>query len=94
MCTFQFRSVKVLIVANPANTNALVCSYFSKMIPASNFTCLTRLDEERLRSILAKEITNKIDASAEDGCRDIGAGFNVGGYVLSVLQYEGGSGDG
>lgn len=38
---------KVLVVANPANTNALILKEFAPSIPASNVTCLTRLDHNR-----------------------------------------------
>ena len=46
-------SVKVLVVANPANTNCLCAINAAKSIPARNFTCLTRLDQERLRGMLS-----------------------------------------
>lgn len=38
------KNVKVLVVGNPANTNALICSHFAPSIPKENFTSLTRLD--------------------------------------------------
>ncbi|KAM0934301.1 putative malate dehydrogenase [Dioscorea sansibarensis] len=38
---------KVLVVANPANTNALILKEFAPSIPAKNITCLTRLDHNR-----------------------------------------------
>ena len=44
---FAKRTVKVLVVGNPANTNALVCSNFAPDIPKENFSCLTRLDQNR-----------------------------------------------
>ena len=52
MIFFGHRSVKVLVVANPANTNAWVASTVATSIPPQNFTCLTRLDEERLRGFI------------------------------------------
>ncbi|KAH9399299.1 Malate dehydrogenase, cytoplasmic [Tyrophagus putrescentiae] len=49
-------SVKVLVVGNPANTNALIASYFAKdKIPARNFTAMTRLDQNRATALLARE---------------------------------------
>lgn len=39
--------VKVLVVANPANTNALILKEFAPSIPENNITCLTRLDHNR-----------------------------------------------
>lgn len=38
---------QVLVVANPANTNALILKEFAPSIPAKNVTCLTRLDHNR-----------------------------------------------
>lgn len=36
------KSVKVLVVGNPANTNALIASRYAPSIPKENFTALTR----------------------------------------------------
>eukprot|EP00501_MAST-03F_sp_TOSAG23-6_P001281 GSMAST32.ASY1.ANO1.1329.1 assembled CDS len=41
--------VKVLVVANPANTNCLCTMWYAPSVPRENFSCLTRLDHERLR---------------------------------------------
>jgi len=38
------KTVKVCVVGNPANTNALICSHYAPSIPKQNFTALTRLD--------------------------------------------------
>lgn len=49
-------SVKVLVVGNPANTNALICSKFAEPeIPAKNFSAMTRLDQNRTIYQLAKK---------------------------------------
>jgi len=37
-------------VGNPANTNAYVAKMYAKSIPPENFTCLTRLDQNRAQS--------------------------------------------
>ena len=50
------RDVKVLVVANPANTNALVAIKSAPSIPAQNFTALTRLDQERLRGFIVAKV--------------------------------------
>lgn len=50
------RNVKVIVVANPANTNCLVAIKSAPRIPKENFTCLTRLDQERLRNFCAKTV--------------------------------------
>lgn len=52
------RDVKVLVVANPANTNTLVAMKSAPGIPQKNFTCLTRLDQERLRGFIAGKINS------------------------------------
>jgi malate dehydrogenase len=51
--SFAKRNVKVLVVGNPANTNALLCKTFAPEIPAKNFTCLTRLDHNRAKGQVA-----------------------------------------
>ena len=38
------KTCKVLVVGNPANTNALIASHYAPSIPKQNFTALTRLD--------------------------------------------------
>lgn len=50
------RNVKVLVVANPANTNCLITALNAPSIPRKNFTCLTRLDDNRARGQLAKKL--------------------------------------
>lgn len=44
---------KVLVVANPANTNCLILLTNAPKIPKENFTCLTRLDHNRALAQLA-----------------------------------------
>lgn len=39
--------VRVVVVANPANTNALILSENAPSIPKANISCLTRLDHNR-----------------------------------------------
>lgn len=41
------KSVKVLVVGNPANTNCLIMSKYAPSIPKENFTALSRLDHNR-----------------------------------------------
>lgn len=56
------KTVKVCVVGNPANTNALICSHYAPSIPKQNFTALTRLDQSRAISQLA----DKTGAAVED----------------------------
>ncbi|CAI0442544.1 unnamed protein product, partial [Linum tenue] len=46
-------NVKVMVVGNPCNTNALICLKNAPKIPAKNFHALTRLDENRAKCQLA-----------------------------------------
>lgn len=41
------KDVKVVVVGNPANTNAMITAKFAPSIPKENFTALTRLDVNR-----------------------------------------------
>jgi malate dehydrogenase len=47
------RNVRVLVVGNPANTNALIARSNAPDLPARNFTAMTRLDHNRALSQLA-----------------------------------------
>ncbi len=47
------RDIKVLVVGNPANTNALIASANAPDIPTANFTAMTRLDHNRAMAQLA-----------------------------------------
>src|SRR4029450_9162566 len=48
--------VKVLVVGNPANTNALIARSHAPDIPAERFTAMTRLDENRAVAQLAQKL--------------------------------------
>lgn len=50
------KSVKVCVVGNPANTNALICSLNAPSIPKENFTALTRLDQNRAAAQVAQKV--------------------------------------
>ncbi|XP_008319601.2 malate dehydrogenase, cytoplasmic-like [Cynoglossus semilaevis] len=50
---FAKKTVKVLVVGNPANTNCLIAAKCAPSIPKENFSCLTRLDHNRARSQVA-----------------------------------------
>ncbi len=47
------QDVKVLVVGNPANTNALIASRNAPDLSPAQFTALTRLDHNRARGILS-----------------------------------------
>jgi malate dehydrogenase len=50
------RNVKVLVVANPANTNCLVALKHAPSIPRTNFTAMTRLDSNRAQNQIAARV--------------------------------------
>ncbi len=49
------RDVKVLVVGNPANTNALIAQANAPDLPPENFTAMTRLDHNRALAQLAEK---------------------------------------
>jgi malate dehydrogenase len=48
-------SVRVLVVGNPANTNALIAQSNAPDVPAERFTAMTRLDHNRAIAQLARK---------------------------------------
>lgn len=53
--------VRVTVVGNPANTNALIAAAAADGVPSSRFTALTRLDENRARAQLAQTLAVPVD---------------------------------
>ena len=49
------RNVKVLVVGNPANTNALIARENAPTLDPKNFTAMTRLDHNRAKAQLAEK---------------------------------------
>jgi malate dehydrogenase len=52
--------VRVLVVGNPANTNALIASAHAPDVPAERFTAMTRLDHNRAVAQLAAKLQVKV----------------------------------
>ena len=50
------QQIRVLVVGNPANTNALIASSNAPNINPQNFTAMTRLDHNRAMAHLAKKL--------------------------------------
>ncbi|PSK91388.1 malate dehydrogenase (NAD) [Murinocardiopsis flavida] len=48
--------IRVLVVGNPANTNALIAQAHAPDVPAERFTAMTRLDHNRALSQLAAKL--------------------------------------
>lgn len=61
------RNVKVLVVGNPANTNAYIAMKSAPNLPAKNFTAMLRLDHNRALSQIAQK-TGKPVSSIEKLC--------------------------
>jgi malate dehydrogenase len=47
--------VRILVVGNPCNTNCLICMNNAPQIPRDRFHAMTRLDENRAKSQLARK---------------------------------------
>lgn len=54
---------KVVVVANPANTNCLIAALNAERIPKANFSALTRLDMNRAKGQVAERL--KLASSAD-----------------------------
>jgi len=61
------RGVKVLVVGNPANTNAYIAMKSAPSLPRKNFTAMLRLDHNRALSQIAAK-TGKAVADIEKLC--------------------------
>jgi malate dehydrogenase len=54
--------IKVLVVGNPANTNALIVQRHAPDVPSGRFTAMTRLDHNRAVSQLAAKLAVPVTA--------------------------------
>ncbi len=54
--------IKVLVVGNPANTNALIAQQNAPDVPSDRFTAMTRLDHNRALSQLAAKLEVPVTA--------------------------------
>lgn len=55
------RDVKVVVVGNPANTNAMVLSCYAPSIPRENISALTRLDHSRAIGQIAARMETSVE---------------------------------
>lgn len=60
MLRFLLLPLQVLVVANPANTNALILKEFAPSIPEKNITCLTRLDHNRALGQISERLNVQV----------------------------------
>ncbi len=56
------RNVKILVVGNPANTNAYIAMKSAPDLPRENFTAMLRLDHNRSLSQLAAKTGKSVDS--------------------------------
>jgi malate dehydrogenase len=54
--------IKVLVVGNPANTNALIAQRHAPDVPATRFTAMTRLDHNRAVAQLGAKLSVPVSA--------------------------------
>ncbi|MGA1212624.1 MAG: malate dehydrogenase [Solirubrobacterales bacterium] len=54
--------IRVLVVGNPANTNALIAQSAAPDVPAGRFTAMTRLDHNRAIAQLANKLSKPVSA--------------------------------
>jgi malate dehydrogenase len=54
------RTVKIVTVGNPANTNCLILRHFAPDIPTENFSALTRLDHNRALTQVALSLKTNV----------------------------------
>ena len=57
---FANRNVKILVVGNPANTNALIAQRNAPELNPKNFTAMTRLDHNRAIAQLSKKMNTPL----------------------------------
>jgi malate dehydrogenase len=55
------RDVRVIVVGNPANTNAYIARHSAPDLPPANFTSMMRLDHNRATSMLAGQVGKSVD---------------------------------
>ncbi len=56
------KDVRVFVVGNPCNTNALICMNAAKGVPADRFYAMTTLDENRAKTQLAQKAGVEVTA--------------------------------
>ena len=73
--------VRVLVVGNPCNTNALIAMNNADGVPKDRFFAMTRLDENRAKSQLAKK------GSAADGPDRLAPNRHPESAFLNYVQF-------
>lgn len=55
------KETKIIVVGNPANTNALIIQNFASNISSENITSLMRLDQNRAKSVLSSKLNIDVE---------------------------------
>lgn len=55
------RNAKILVVANPCNTNCLIARSAARDVPTERWFAMTRLDQNRARAMLARKAAVPVD---------------------------------
>ena len=61
VCRYASKDIKILVVANPANTNCLILKSAAPSIAAENFSALTYLDHNRARAQIAIRLNTAVE---------------------------------
>lgn len=86
-----------LVVANPANTNCLALATYASNIPKKNFTCLTRLDQNRAVAQIAEKAKSAVSHvsnvtiwgnHSSTQYPDVNQGFIGGQYIRQYLKND------
>jgi len=54
------RDIRVIVVGNPCNTNALIAMHHARDLPKERFSAMTQLDENRGKAQLAKKLKTDV----------------------------------
>lgn len=54
--------VRIVVVGNPCNTNALIAQHNCREVPATRFSAMTMLDENRAKAMIAKKAALPVSA--------------------------------
>eukprot|EP00485_Elphidium_margaritaceum_P015981 CAMPEP_0202726500 /NCGR_PEP_ID=MMETSP1385-20130828/184643_1 /ASSEMBLY_ACC=CAM_ASM_000861 /TAXON_ID=933848 /ORGANISM="Elphidium margaritaceum" /LENGTH=358 /DNA_ID=CAMNT_0049392721 /DNA_START=98 /DNA_END=1175 /DNA_ORIENTATION=- len=85
------KTVKVVVVANPANTNCLIAATNAPSIPKENFCALTRLDQNRAKSQIAAKLqvkSNDVKNIVIWGCVDPTGSERAKSQIAAKLQVK------
>ena len=82
------KNVKVMVVGNPCNTNALIASSNAPSIPRENFHALTRLDENRAKAQLAGTLVNPDTQELFENGAEVGPNPD-GSFNVDTILFEG-----